>query len=83
MSELLSGILMTQYAAIALFFLRFWTRSRDRLLLLFSIAFAILAVQRLAIALTHELLEHQAALYLLRLCAFLVIIYAIVDKNRR
>jgi hypothetical protein len=43
----------------------------------------MLAVQRLAIALTREVLEHGAALYLLRLAAFLVIIWAIVDKNRR
>jgi hypothetical protein len=82
-SGLLSGILFAEYATIALFFLRFWTTSRDRLFLLFSTAFGMLAVQRLAIALTREVLEHGAALYLLRLAAFLMIIWAIVDKNRR
>lgn len=83
MNELLSGILVTQYATIALFFLKFWRTSRDRLFLMFSVAFAVLAVQRLAIALTREILEHQAPLYLMRLAAFIVIIVAIVDKNRR
>ena len=82
MNELLSGILVTQYATIALFFLKFWRTSRDRLFLMFSVAFAVLAVQRLAIALTREILEHQAPLYLMRLAAFIVIIVAIVDKNR-
>jgi uncharacterized membrane protein len=83
MTQLLSGILLTQYLAIALFFLKFWRSSRERLFLMFSGAFAILAVQRLAITLTHEMGEQHAPLYLLRLFAFVVIIVAIVDKNRR
>ena len=83
MSGLLSGILFTEYATIALFFLRFWRTSKDRLFLLFSVAFGMLALQRMAIALTREMMEHQAPLYLLRAAAFVVIIWAIVDKNRR
>ena len=83
MNDILSGVLVAEYATIALFFLRFWKSSRDRLFAMFAVAFAILAVQRLAIALTHELLEQQAPLYLLRLAAFVVIVVAIVDKNRR
>ncbi len=83
MTDVLSGVLIAQYATIALFFLRFWSKSRDRLFLMFSAAFWVLMVQRLAIALTQEILEQQAPLYLLRLAAFIVIIVAIVDKNRR
>jgi hypothetical protein len=83
MRELLSGILILEYAAIALFFAKFWTKSRDRLFLMFSVAFVILAVQRTAIAVTQEILEQQALLYLLRLAAFVIIIVAIVDRNRR
>jgi len=81
-TALLSGILIAEYATIALFFLRFWSKSRDRLFLMFAVAFVVLAVQRLAIAATQEILEKQAPLYLLRLVAFIVIIIAIVDKNR-
>jgi hypothetical protein len=83
MTNLLSGILIAEYAAIALFFAKFWAKSRDRLFLLFSGAFVVLAIQRLAIALTHDILEQQAPLYLLRLAAFVVIIVAIIDKNKR
>lgn len=83
MTDLLSGILIAEYAAIALFFAKFWSKSRDRLFLMFSVAFVLLAVQRFAIAMTQEVLEQQAPLYLLRLAAFVVIIVAIVDKNRR
>lgn len=83
MSLLLSGMLISAYSVIALFFLRFWVTSRDRLFLLFAAAFAILMIQRAAIAATHDILESQAPLYILRFVAFLVIIFAIVDKNRR
>lgn len=83
MTDLLSGILIAEYAAIALFFAKFWTKSRDRLFLMFCGAFAVLAIQRVAIVLTNEALEQQMPIYLLRLTAFVVIIVAIVDKNRR
>ena len=82
MNELLSGLLVAEYATIALFFLRFWTASRDRLFVMFSAAFGVLAVQRLAIALTHERLESGGPLYLLRLGGFIWFIVAIVYNNR-
>ena len=83
MTGLLSGILIAEYAAIALCVAKFWSSSRDRLFLRFSGAFVVLAVQRCAIAMTQEILEQQAPLYLMRFAAFVVIIVAIVDKNRR
>lgn len=83
MIDLLSGVLLAEYMVVAVFFLRFWSTSRDRLFLMFAAAFGILAVQRLAIALSREDLEHQAPLYLLRLAAYIVIIVAIIDRNRR
>ena len=66
-----------------LFFLRFWATTRDRLFLLFAAAFGCLAIQRVALALTKTVVEDQSPLYLLRLLAFIIIIFAIVDKNRR
>lgn len=83
MTGILSGALMMGYLAVAVFFLRFWASSRDRLFVLFSAAFAILALQRLALALTRTMMEDQTAFYLMRLAAFVVILIAIVDKNRR
>ena len=80
---LVSGALAMGYVVVALFFLHFWARSRDRLFALFSFAFGVLAVQRLAITLTRGAMEDQTVFYLLRLAAFVVIIVAIVDKNRR
>jgi hypothetical protein len=42
MTELLSRILIAEYAAIALFFAKFWSKSRDRLFLMFSGGFVVI-----------------------------------------
>jgi hypothetical protein len=66
-----------------LFFSRFWRLSRDRLFLLFSLAFWALAVHWAGLGILDPPLETTHYLYLLRLLAFVLIIAAIVDKNRR
>jgi uncharacterized membrane protein HdeD (DUF308 family) len=83
MNALISGALVACYLAVGLFFLRFWVTGRDRLFALFALAFGVLAVQRLALSLTRTSMEDQTAFYVLRLIAFVIIIIAIVDKNRR
>lgn len=81
-SQLVSGAILMGYLVAGLFFLRFFRDTRDRLFLIFAVAFAILGVQRVALVLTREMLETQTGLYLIRLFAFLLILGAIVDKNR-
>lgn len=83
MNDLLSGVLIAFYAAIALFFMRFWIAARERLFGLFALAFVVLAAQRLALSLTNASMEDQTVFYLMRLSAFVIIVAAIVDKNRR
>lgn len=83
MIDVMSGILVAGDAVIGLFFLRFWVVSRDRLFALFAAAFWILGIQRLLLALTRTVFEDQALFYSLRLLAFVIIIVAIIDKNRR
>jgi uncharacterized membrane protein len=78
--QLISGILVSGYLVAALFFLRFRRETGDRLFLAFAVAFAILAVQRLALALTTE---NETLIYGLRLLAFVLILAAIIDKNRK
>jgi hypothetical protein len=82
MLGVVSGALGMGYAVVALFFLRFWRDTGDRLFLWFAVAFAILLGQRMALSLTQEWLENTVWLYSLRLAAFLLILIAIVDKNR-
>ena len=83
MIGVISGALVAGYLVVALFFARFWTQSRDRLFAMFSAAFVILAIQRLALALSAAPMEDRTLLYVLRLIAFGVIAFAIIDKNRR
>jgi len=80
--QLISGAILMGYLVAGLFFLRFWRDTRDRLFLIFAVAFVILGAQRLALVLTREMLETQTGLYVIRLFAFLLILGAIVDKNR-
>jgi len=77
-----SGMLAMADLVIALFFLKFHARTRDRLFALFALAFTLLAIQRFAIPVAGEWAEDSMWLYGLRLVAFLLIIAAIVDKNR-
>ena len=83
MMDVLSGILVALDAVAGLFFVKFWAASRDRLFALFAAAFWILGIQRLLLAATRTIFEDQAVFYTLRLLAFVIIIVAIIDKNRR
>ena len=64
------------------FFLRFWTQSRDRLFLCFALGFFVLALERGVLGLLPFATEWREYVYVLRLLAFCTIIYGIVDKNR-
>jgi Family of unknown function (DUF5985) len=79
---IVSGAIAMGYAVAGLFFLRFWRETRDRLFLIFSGAFWVLGLQRLALVLSRDLIEDHTGLYLVRLFAFLLILWAIIDKNR-
>ena len=73
---------MIASAACAVAFAGFWRRTRDRLFAWFAIAFAGLALHRLLLTLSDPGDEHRTYLYVLRLVCFLVILVAIIDKNR-
>jgi hypothetical protein len=82
MVQLITGAMVMGYAVIGLFFLRFWKQSQDRLFAFFASAFFLLAAQRLALAFTTQTNEGALYLYVIRLFAFALILYAIIDKNR-
>ncbi len=83
MNDFLSGALVTLSLAVALFQLRYWRRSKDRLFAFFAAAFALMALNRVALFVLDDTSEGRTYFYLLRLLAFVLIIVAIVDKNRR
>jgi hypothetical protein len=82
---MLGALVMACFAA-GLFFLRFWRKTRDRLFVIFAIAFWLMGVNWLALSFSNpnasEDAEYRAAIYLIRLVAFVLIIYAILQKNR-
>lgn len=80
--QFLSGAIVMADLVAALFFLKFWHSSRDRLFLYFAGAFLILAAQRtlLTFATLDETLELMS--YGLRAFAFILLIIGIADKNR-
>lgn len=71
------------FLTIALFFVRFWRTTRDRLFLFFAAAFLVLMLERLIRELLAIRTEWVPVVYCLRLGAFILILVAIADKNRR
>ena len=82
MNRFFLGLLTALSATAAVFFLKFWKESKDRLFAFFAGAFGVLAVDWLVRALVNPRHESQHYLYLIRLLAFLLIIAGIADKNR-
>jgi hypothetical protein len=80
--QLFSGILITTSLVTSLFFLRFWTQTRDRFFAFFASAFGVMALNWLGLAFTSPADEYRPYLYLLRLLAFLFILVGVWDKNR-
>jgi hypothetical protein len=82
LNAVFSGVLLMGYALAGLFFLRFWKETRDRLFGIFAGAFFLLACQRFALAVIPEHDQDPVVLYTVRLLAFVLILWAIIDKNR-
>ena len=82
MIDFLSGAVTIGYVLAALFFVRFWRRTADRLFLAFAIAFTLLALnQGFAQALDVYNEPSNGFIYALRVLGFLLILVAILDKN--
>lgn len=83
MEEFIMGAIAMASAVVALFFLRFWRETGDRLFGMFALAFLLLGITRLGLAASSDADEWHTMWYWVRLAAFLMILIAIVDKNRR
>ena len=80
--EYLSGAATLGFFVAALFFFRFWRRTEDMLFLAFGVAFMLLGANQALLVLADVPDEARSWLYLLRLLAFVLILAAIVRKNR-
>jgi hypothetical protein len=82
-NRLLLGAIAMGFLVSGLFFLRFWREGRDRFFLLFGLSLLVEGANRFALGLLPRPSEGAAGIYLIRLLSFLLILVAIVDKNRR
>jgi hypothetical protein len=79
----LAGMVTAGFLAGGLFFARFWARSRDSFFLAFGVAFWLLALNQMLIALVRQPEVNEVWFNLLGVAAFLLIAAAIVLKNAR
>ena len=83
LNQFLFGAICLGFACASLFFLRFWRKSQDSLFLLFALAFALLSLERIVMAFLTPRDEFKPYVFLIRLCAYVMILIAIVNKNRK
>jgi len=82
MQDFLDGATALACCAIALFFLRFWRDTHDRLFGILALAFLVFAINRVVLTALQDGDEARTLVYVVRLLAFALIAIAIVDKNR-
>lgn len=81
MDYLMAGAIAMASMTIALFFLRFWRNSSDRFFLYFALSFAIEGLHRLYAVIQDGGGEDSPLHYLIRLLAYGLILWAILEKN--
>jgi hypothetical protein len=83
MIDFLAGALTLAYFIASVYFVHFWRRTSDRLFLAFAVAFALLALNQVAVFALGVGDERHNYAYVLRVLGFVLILLAIVDKNVR
>ena len=80
--HLLLGALAMATLVVSLIFLRLWRESGDRFFLFFSLSFFVQAFNRVTLSLLPSPNEGSPLHYSIRFLAYVLIIVAIIDKNR-
>lgn len=83
LNAILTGAVIMVSLTIGLFFLRFWKSTRDKFFLYFAISFGLEAVNRIVLSFSVAKNEDMPVFYLIRLLAYALILFAILDKNKR
>ena len=81
LESFLVGVIVTASITAGLFFLRFWRDTGDSFFLAFAASFMIEGANRAAVLFLPEPKQGTPWLYLVRLIAYLLILFAIVRKN--
>jgi uncharacterized membrane protein HdeD (DUF308 family) len=77
----LLGVVTTASLTAGLFFLRFWIASRDFLFVGFAVFFLVEGLNRIALLFVAHPNEGNPWIYSIRLCALLLLLGAILNKN--
>ena len=77
----LIGVLVAMFLVAALFFLGFWTKTRDMLFLAFAAYFTIEGLSRIPLVFTPRPAEGLPWVYWIRLLGSFLILAAILRKN--
>jgi hypothetical protein len=64
-------------------FLTYWRDSGDRLFVFFAAAFWVFGLNWTVVGMLAPIAEHRHWIHAVRLVAFALIVFGIVDKNRR
>jgi uncharacterized membrane protein HdeD (DUF308 family) len=78
----LLGVIVTCSFTAAAFFIKFWRQTRDTLFLAFGASFIIEGLNRTMILFVDEPNLGHPLIYLVRLLSYLLILVAIINKNR-
>ncbi len=81
MLSFMHGGTMIALAGVAVIFLRYWSQTRDRLFVLFSAGFFLLAISQTVVLFLGPAGDKLPYAYWLRLAAFVLIIIGVVEKN--
>jgi hypothetical protein len=79
----LIGVIVTTSLTASLYFLKFWKQTRDVLFLAFAAAFLIEGLNRIPRLFAENPAEGSPSMYVVRGLAFLLLLGAILYKNRR
>jgi hypothetical protein len=81
MYNFLSGMVTAGNLVAALFFFRFWRRTKEQLFVNFSISFVLFAVSQFGSIWYEGPHDDNTWIFLLRLAGFVLLLVAIVRKN--
>jgi uncharacterized protein DUF5985 len=82
-NQMLVGAIALASMLAGLFFLRFWKNTRDRFFLYFALSFWLEGINRAIFGIMGALTEALPVFYIIRLVAYGLILWAIIDKNWR
>jgi hypothetical protein len=80
-NKMLVGAIVLASLLVGLFFLRFWRSTHDRFFLYFALSFWLEGVNRAIFGIMGALSETLPVFYIIRLIAYGLILWAIVEKN--